>query len=451
MSRTVINNGDSGLTVRAALNAMLPDPVPLAACLGDSNTAANSNWTDSVEPTNRLMSADGYAEWASVLSHQRVQLPYNYVFGYPGEETSYGLTKLASVLALSPMPSVVLVNFGTNNILHAGSTATFASITADLASIASTLTTAGIRVIFIPIPPNSSFTAAQSDVAVRCNAWMRNAAWNYPKRIAVADTQRIFARNSTAFAPGTNVTYDGTHFATLGAFWVGKAIAEIYETWFPPIDLLPMTDLNFHATNSPYAQKLLTPQFQATGGTATSPATGDVPANFTIDVKNAADVVTTGSLVTGSNGESLSQQVISGGPYTVAEIGEATHGTRLFQSVSNVRVQAGDTLRAACYFEMDAGHSNLSHPTLVFRWGGANAFNASLWPHVKDVPAIAWSGVLLTPPHTFADQPSSGDVVVLMETYFSTVTTGDLSPSGTVRFGRPTLFRCGTENGSLAV
>lgn len=428
-----------------------PFGAPLAAAIGDSITAANTNWTDSVTPANLLTGAAGYGEWASVLCKQRVQLPYNYSFGYPSQETSVVLSNLPKVLALNPRPSVVYVECGTNNINNSGA---YSAITTDLAAIAAGLLQAGIRVIFLPILPRTAFTQAQGAIAERVNRWMLDFSLRAAGWVAVAGYMpSLSSTASTTWGAATNVLYDGIHPSIKGAFYMGKAIAQILNVWFPPVDILPTNSLVYDATNNPNGNKLASPQFASSGGTVTPAAAGVSPSGWTLDLSGGGSVVTTGSLVTATDGALLHQQVISAGPYTSTGSSSApdyTHLSRLFQSISAAKLPGSETIRAACYVEVDAGASNIAVPTLQLRWGGSSAFNASLWPsQAFEMPSEAWSGVLLTPPHTFTTAPAAGDVVMFMNTYFAGSSAASLSPSGTVRFGRPAVFAVGTENASL--
>ncbi len=189
--------------------------------------------------------------WALVLSGQRVRVRVSTnVWSFPGQETGTILANLAGFLSQMPVrPGFVVVECGTNNIYHNGASGTLAAITADWTAITLMLKQHGIRTIFLPILPriggtgyfSTVLSAAHYGVMDRCNRWLNALAQASGDRVAVASSclADITDPASVGASPRPNYTVEGTQPGVTGAYYIGKAIAAILRSWYPPIDLLP--------------------------------------------------------------------------------------------------------------------------------------------------------------------------------------------------------------------
>ena len=446
-------------------------PLPIVGAIGDSITAADWNGSDQtaspyVAPTNDLKGANGYLAWALILSGQRVRAPARTgVWAFPGRETSVILASLPAFLAQMPaQPGAVIVECGTNNVYHdpAGTgVGSFAAITADWTAIATYLAQRGIRTIFVPILPRvgggsnftqPAYTAAQYDVADRCNRWLAGFAQISGNWVAVASAclPDLTDPTSVGGQPRGGYTVDGTHPGVTGAYYIGKALAAILRLWYPPIDLLPANNLAYSAA-TPRANLLANAMMQGGTGTVTAPSAGTLagtaPTSWTMSMSNTAGLTVTGSQVASPITGNPMHQFAFSGSYTVSGSSSGpTYGyyARLAQNPASVTaaIAAGDTVEALVAVEVDAGTTCLSFPQLNFRWGGSSAFNVDGQIAPRDLPAEAWQGVLRTPAHTFATPPANqGDVFVFAYAMLKSYPDGVVNAAGAVRFGRAALVK----------
>ena len=465
-----INPGafNRGEADRWTSKAGLASLFPLGAAIGDSITVPNYNGSDKVNPStpaNKLKSAKGYLTWALALCGQRVEVPpENYIWGFPSRETSEILAALPAFLAQMPRkPGFMVIECGTNNIGHdtaATGVGSFDSITADWLAIATYLTQRGIRVIFVPILPrgpgfSSLFGSPQFDAMDRANRWLHSLAARSNGVIAVAsecllpmtDPSKVGAQ------PKTAMMGDGTHPETLGGYYIGKAIARIINTWFPPLDFLPTNQLawNFGINNSNFYPN---PMMQGAGGTVTAPSSGTIsgtaPTGTTASMSNSAGLTVAHSQVTSPVSGAPMHQMTFGGTYTASGVTPEnwTPWGRLYCSASSGAVAtlaAGDKLEAFVAFEIDAGHNCFAFPRLEMRWKSSSGYNADMQTPaaVGRLPSEQIVGVLRTPVHTYEQGHFplvNGDVALDMRAYLQ-AENGTYNPTGTIRFGRALIRR----------
>lgn len=102
------------------------------------------------------------------------------------------LANLPSFMAQMPrLPGLMVLECGTNDIGHAGATATFEAITGDWTAMARYLNGRGVRTIFVPILPRAAgfsalFTVTQFELMERCNRWLNGLAQRSEGWVAVA-------------------------------------------------------------------------------------------------------------------------------------------------------------------------------------------------------------------------------------------------------------------------
>jgi lysophospholipase L1-like esterase len=137
-------------------------------------------------------------------------------FGTPGCKIQDAVASLPDVIASGNDICVVLI--GTND-LPAGTT--YAAMIAGLRTIYETLTSAGIRVVAVPIlPRTASMTPAMSNLRMRVNNWMRGYVRQWASNNPLNNRSIVLADPSKYMVDGTNVT-----FATGGEYPVGGATA----------------------------------------------------------------------------------------------------------------------------------------------------------------------------------------------------------------------------------
>jgi hypothetical protein len=455
------------LAAHAALLAQPAAPMPHIAVIGDSKVGPDSNVGNRVAPSTGsgvLKGANGYMAWALALSGQRVRMPAeSNVWAFPGMETGTILANLPAFLAAMPhAPGAVVIDCGTNNILHGTATSSFTAITGDWMRIAQALAARGMRCLFVPILPRdpvqggaAAFTAAQYDVLDRCNRWLptlaaRSGGWVAVASACLADLTNPLGEGAK---PKANMMVDGTHPGVLGAYHVGKAIAAILRQWYPPIDLLPTSNMKWQA-EAPNGNLLLNPMMlggvgygaglltPATGGAS---LTGTVADGWAIDLSPTAGLTCDAALVTNAAGQPM-QQLTFGGRYAISGAGAYTyaHYARLYQGVSpaaTASLAAGDTIEALMAFEIDAGNSMISFPTLQLRWQGSSHYNADLASAPRDLPGEAIRGVMRAPAHRLAAAPAAGDLQILAAAVLRSYPNGPVAPPGTIRFGRACIVK----------
>ena len=253
--------------------------------------------------------------------------------------------------------------------------------------------------------------------------------------------------------PRTNYTIDGTHPGVSGAYYIGKAVAAVLRHWYPPLGLLPASNMVW-AADSPQGNLLANGMMQGSSGSVTAPGAGTLsgtaPTGWRMSMAGTAGLTVTGSQVAGTvAGSPLygypTQQLAFSGSYTRVGFFERPD-VRLQRTPRAVAAQpadrhaAGDRIEALIGFEIDAGNSCISFPALNFRWGGSSGFNAECYLAPRDLPNEAISGVLRTPSHVFTAPPAANsDVYLFAYAYLKSNPDGAVTAAGTIRFGQAVL------------
>ncbi|WP_168195953.1 SGNH/GDSL hydrolase family protein [Novosphingobium sp. EMRT-2] len=426
--------------------------------IGDSITKPDYTNSDQVTPTTATSwnkSSNGFMAWALALSGQRVEVPANTnVWSFPGKTADYIYSYLDTFISgLPKIPGFVVIECGTNSVTTG---ATYSQITAKWLQMIQYLVARDIRVIFVPILPRNAtdFPQTKADIAIRCNQWLWEISRKYGGKVAVADCLRPLAlTSSTLYEPISSpaIMWDSplTHPNTLGAYYIGKAIAVILNQWYPPVDLLPLTSISYDATNSPYAN-LISTSMMTSGQAATAPVTGTRPVSWPASQAPSSGLTVASSLVTSAYDNMPMTQMVLGGSYTTSGISVPNTSVyaRYQYNISAgdaklVNIQAGETLDCLCALEIDTGNNIIQCPQLEWRWDG-NTNQCSDMRHAAtsqgDLPANEpIRAVLRTPPHTFTSSPA--DVMQVNLTAFLKSVTGTYSPSATIRWGRPIIRR----------
>lgn len=432
---------------------------PVVAIIGDSIVSPDAGSAAS----NRLKLANGVLSWAMILSHQRVISPPGYQQANPSQQTSVILANLPAFIdAMAIRPGAIVVECGTNNV-NADATSTgvgsFASITADWTAIATLNARRGIRTIFVPILPRTSgisplWNGTQFDTADRCNRWLANFAQQTSGMVAAATSclPKLTDPASVGGQPRSGITYDGTHPAVPGAFYVGQAISRILTTWFPPLDLLPSSNLTWSAS-SPYANLIDNSQMQGAAGAVNAASGGGTASGTAPTGWTAANELATGlsvahaPVVSSVSGITMHQMTFSGSHTVAGATTDPTYAyrTRLFRNASTAATQsliAGDTVEALIYFEIDAGQQGLAFPFLEMRWKSASNYNRDCHTAPSELPNEAITGVLRTFPHTYVagELPLvAGDLGLFAGVHLKSFPNGAVTDSAVVRFGRAVI------------
>jgi hypothetical protein len=396
-----------------------------------------------VGPT--IMNAEGYAVWASVLTNQNVKLLPNYVFGFPGMPSDvirvYGLPK---ILAMNPLPSVCVVEAGTNNLTCTDAGNTYSYIMSDLTSIASQLLAAGIQVIFLPIEPrlDTSFSNLCMPVSIaatarQVNRSLRNLAASTPGVYFADATQFLCGATGTTTPTTTSGAYDCEptcyrgdllHPSLLGSFYKGQQIAKVLNTLFPvqqnflatsPIQATGLLGAIVNPSLNPYDNLLASPLFLTGGGTIANDSSGTsssiVATTALVQSQVAANQGWKGNLwqvsLTGSYNKSAQPPTTAGkvASNLAAAASATTSWVRLYQAISQSNVAPGDTVEGYVYVELPPQAVNgISAISASLTGASPSPYTQTMAPNYNLQPNCGWSGVLWIPPYTLQPTDTTG-------------------------------------------
>lgn len=265
-------------------------PLPmLAAVIGDSRNAQalHDQSAGGVTKINWANTSGIY--WLRFLSHCRVRIPEAYVKAVSGDTTAQiAGAQLASVLALTPRPSLCFINGGTNSFSASATYAQVLQSAADIQGAATALRAAGITpVIELDTPRTlASWNASAQKCSIAYNRIMRS--WCRDNGVRCADTECVFIGAGGDPVAGYQVA-DGIHQAQTGALIRGKAlfdaVADLLEPYYPsginhPLDIYDAA-LNPGGNCIPGNNGLMTGTGGANSG---SGASGPVATGYTSSV-----------------------------------------------------------------------------------------------------------------------------------------------------------------------
>lgn len=198
--------------------------------LGDSIAARDAVVTS---PTYSYRPHLGAFQHASVAIGQRCYLRASYAVS--GKRSDEVLTEqVPTVVALTPKPTVVMVQVGTNDINQ--NVRATGQIIASLDGILTQLLNAGLKVIIGTIPPSVDYVAAQRTRLYEVNRWIKDQG-RARKNVYVVDWFPRLA-NATGDQIG-GLFADTLHQNQAGASAMSKDLAPVLENLFPPVDVLP--------------------------------------------------------------------------------------------------------------------------------------------------------------------------------------------------------------------
>ena len=302
----------------------------------------------------------------------------------------------------------MVVHGGTNDVVAGAASYDYTVTTGNLQSIYTQLLLQGITPIAVPITPRSAdgvgglLSVSKRRQIYRINQWIRKycAANN---GVLLADpTKNIVDYSATGSnigdpiggnsAAATAYTYDGLHASPLGAWAMGKAIADaltasgligstrnyLFEN---PID-------TYHATDNPTGNLLSNGAFVGTAGALAGGATGTVADSWTLQ-KLAGVVAGSKGTDTLDNGTTFSTQIITLGAAGLCKLYEQVYapayltvGDQVYLEM-NVQVSSGVQV-LECHIQLD----------------DATVTAVCNKPSGTFYMPPAWSGVLRTPVFT---------------------------------------------------
>jgi len=361
-------------------------PVVVAA-LGDSITAR----AFSAAGGNPVLHTGGYAYWAGLFLGDAFERPV-LDFGSPGDTTADCLARVGAVS--SAAPDVCVVMAGTNDLPDGGADA--ASVVNDLRAIYTALKLAGISTVAITVPPRDDIAAGREAVRQEINAWIKAAASTYLVDTLI-DIETVVGSGGR-FRPGHGV--DGVHPSAVGAYRIGRALAEALQ---PRVSLPPV--LPFGAAALVENGALL-----GSGGTLEDVATGDVADGWTLK--------STASNTLALLGEKEPHPSVVADRQVIKLFGTApaaaADGAAVFVQNVTPTLSPGAVVQLAAEFSVRAA-DNVSDLILRVQFSGdatvRGTAGASLSPP-EPLPRDAWDATIRTPFVTVPTNPTNLNMFV---------------------------------------
>lgn len=374
-------------------------PSPRLVLAGDSLT----DYEEESTSTGSYYSVRGPWTWALVMLGQRLNIVKN--AGIAGNTSTQLLARYdADVIAHNP--AVVSLMIGTNDVSGSIPAATTHN---NILEMIGKNRRAGALTILRTIPPQDADDSAKKNARIRLNTWLRSL--NAMPDVVVIDVMPLVVDPVTGnFDAGT--TYDGIHFEALGAYRIGKQLAEVLRPLLPAWDRLPSSpsDPDNYLPNG-WMVGDTSPYHNATGWTFSG-------SGVTLSKVPRTD---------GVNGEW--QQVVA----TTADASNRMNRTITLGG----DLVAGDTVQCFAEFETDAAAwasvsqfhlvaiaKNVGTPT----WYAYSTFSQGAIDWASGSPRIE-RGVFATPRFVIP----AGSTVVEIRLVFNGV--------GTVRWGRSSLVK----------
>ena len=320
---------------------------------GDSLTAQNTLGPDGDDFVSQI----GYFNWARTLLPGQVYLKSN--AGVGGQKSNDIYARInTDVIDLEP--DYVVVCAGRNDV---SSDIPLATITANLDSIDTDLTAAGIPHVWITVPPATDDTASRIQLLKDLNTHIK-ASYTY-----VADAYSVIDDGSGS--PISGLTFDHVHWNSLGAQRVGNLVAvEIQKiiSEFPPHEWHDETHSANVATN---------PRF-------TSNASGWAAVNSTMNVVESSDY--------------------GGFEVELTASADGSAYIREAELVGSGLFAGGDTIRAIAEIE----------------WDGTSSFDNVSWvPFLSVLPQLAdlsfetqQLGFGVSPANNVAEKQAAGSAII---------------------------------------
>lgn len=376
------------------------------AILGDSITDMVSDNTSAINQ----FAANGYLTWARFLSNQRFFFDDSLNFGVSGNTIAQAKARVPNVIASGVTRCIVLI--GTNDLAVTSVT----SMVDDWRdNIILPLQRAGIQPIIMPIWPRIGISAAALGVKNQFNDYLRRFAQSQASlssavRAMIVDVQDYF--EDYAAATGSALAdrlYDGTHPSMIGAYWAGKALADVINQLYPPASHQCSPADLYDATNNPRGILNANPGLLGTAGllvanTGVTP-TGQVATGF----KLYRGAGTSSSLTfVGAKENPRTDGPTSGErqrvTVNITGAGSSTETYILQPTVNPTAViAAGSTIELYCGVEFASAPNNLIGLELqIVEVGPSSPKQAvdMVRQTTFKMPAIAVEGTLRTPPLT---------------------------------------------------
>ena len=418
---TIFEARNAGAFGNAAVLAALQDALPSVngptfSAIGDSLTDQNSRWIlpPAATPSSAWFS-DGPLAWFRILSHQRINFPLSHELGVSGDTLEDILARLDRVYNLNPKPDYCVVLGGSNNVSLTTSFGSFSSMRDTWLKIVTGLKERGIIPITMPITPRagSVLTAAQIQIQHRLTNYQREFC-RRNKGFLFCDYLKYFIDQASATgAPlALMVKADNLHPAATGAYYMGKAMADLMALYIPaPANSFHSAVDYYDATSNPTGTLLhsgSTNYSTMAGTTGTHTAStnfttsGNLATGWTsVKSGGTATWATTCSKESRTDGWASGALQVVAHAITVAGGSDEIHNLRATPVFSEIN--AGDWYYAECKIDVTAAPVNINALELYLletrpsnsQTGVDMNYNAAT---SLLIPTVTWSGTLRTPP-----------------------------------------------------
>ena len=202
-----------------------------AVLFGDSITKYNN----AIVSNANANQSRGYMTWANILlGRRRLDVVAN--LGIGGDTTTQMLARVSTAADVQAPWAVVLG--GTNDL--AGNLAAPGVVTDNLRQIYEALRASGKRVIAITVLPVTAahplFSRGLMARIQQVNRWIKRYCAATPGMIVVDGAAAVTDPASSDSVPASGYYADATHPGTLGAYYVGKFLADAVRELLPPLD-----------------------------------------------------------------------------------------------------------------------------------------------------------------------------------------------------------------------
>lgn len=374
-----------------------------------SSTEARRNFSDAA---TRSFCSWAPTSWLQFLSMGSLYFPFENNLGINGDNTVNMVTRLSSVLALSPKPSFITLAAIGNDI--SGSIAT------DELSLKNITLTNYLRTVdyfraigIIPIcytaQTQNGMTATQLQLMARAHEALRYEMAKRPNVAFTDVTGLIFDPNGASYSTLASLMVDTAHFNPLGSYVVAKA----QNDYMKSMGLLPATNLlmrsaadifddTYNVTGNLLAGGMMT----GNGGTLNggSPAIGGTYPTGWIANNNANGATCSMSQGADSAGQPYTQMNLSG------TFNGGASSLTLFQDVSSAnlaKIRAGDVLEMIALSDNDSS-TNIECTSINFQvtTSGSDVTVWDMQPQGAVGPSTAYKGVHHTPRYTVPAVPT---------------------------------------------
>ena len=326
----------------------------------------------------------GYAPWAQTLSLGRMRIIGNY--GIQGARTDHCTDYIKQALEENPSAGEALILIGTNDLGVLSTVKSLENITA----IATACTDSGVLPRFVTVLPRNSLDAARSAQLHAINRLLVSMAAARTAKVVDAYGQLANPADGTLIS---GVSADGLHPNALGAYLVGKAVAQSYLAEYPsPARYWSGADDTYDAaTGNGNLFASIGSQY-GSGGTLTT-ATGVCTTGMSLKRTLGSALACVGAKVARTDASGEWQRMSFSG----AAAEEAYQ-----QQSGSITVNPGEKWQAVCEVRVPNNTTNFRRADMQLRLSGAGVPSYSVTcinpsSSYLSGPSEPWSGLLVTP------------------------------------------------------